>query len=112
MQLQLCVPFEPTAFPSGRIFYLLYELHLSNYGPFPLSLNRIEVLEADAAAAQPIASFDAESLQAVLQPLGGKPISDRTQRLVVSGGQSAIAFISIKFERGSPYRPIPLSQCE
>ncbi len=101
MQLQLRVPFEPTAFPSGGHFYLLYELHLANFGPLPLSLNRIEVLDADAAAAQPIASFEAESLQAVLQPLGRKPISDRTQRLVLSGGQSAIAFMSITFERGS-----------
>ena len=102
MQLQLRVPFEPTAFPSGGRFYLLYELHLANYGPFPLSLNRIEVLDADAPAAQPIASFEAESLQAVLQPLGGRQISDRTQRLALPDGHCAIAYMSITFERGSP----------
>ena len=102
MQLQLRVPFEPTAFPSGRHAHLLYELHLANYGPFPLSLNRIDVLSADAADAPPVASFEAESLQAVLQPLGGKPISERTQRLTLSGGQSAIAFIAVTFERDSP----------
>ena len=99
MQLQLRVPFEPTAFPSGGRFYLLYELHLANYGPFPLSLHHIDVLDADAPSAQPIASFVAESLQAVLQPLGGG--SDRTQRLVLQGGHCAIAYMSITFESGS-----------
>jgi hypothetical protein len=102
MQLQLRVPFEPTAFPSGGHFYLLYELHLANYGPFPLSLHRIEVLDGDVPTAQPIASFEAESLQSVLQPLVGQQISDRTQRLVLQDGQCAIAYMSIAFERGSP----------
>src|SRR5579859_4245902 len=102
MQVQLRVPFEPTAFPSAGRFYLLYELHLANYGPFPLSLHRIDVLDADAPTAQPLASFEAESLQAVLQALGGTQISDRTQRLVLQGGQCAIAYMSITFERSSP----------
>lgn len=102
MQLQLRVPFEPTAFPSDGHFYILYELHLANYGPFPLSLHRIDVLDADAPTAQPVASFEAESLQTVLQPLGGTQISERTQRLVLQGGQCAIAYMCVTFERGSP----------
>ena len=55
-QLEMRVPFEPTAFPSGPHFYVMYELHLTNFGTTPLSLNRIEVLDADAGAAQPIAA--------------------------------------------------------
>ena len=55
-QLEMRVPFEPTAFPSGPHFYVVYELHLTNFGTTPLSLNRIEVLDADAGAAQPIAA--------------------------------------------------------
>src|SRR2546430_4140576 len=46
-QLEMRVPFEPTAFPSGPHFYVMYELHLTNFGTTPLSLNRIEVLDAD-----------------------------------------------------------------
>src|SRR6266487_6232960 len=70
LQLEMRVPFEPTAFPSGPHFCVLYELHLVNFGPTPLSLNRIEVLDADAGTAHPIASFEAEALEAMLQPLG------------------------------------------
>src|SRR5713226_6061686 len=58
LQLEMRVPFEPTAFPSGPHFYVMYELHLTNFGTTPLSLSRIEVLDAGAGAAQPIATFD------------------------------------------------------
>jgi len=102
LQLEMRVPFEPTAFPSGPRSCAIYELHLANYGQTPLTLTRIEVLDADAGTARPIASFEAEALEALLQPLGGKPISDRAERRVLSGGQSAIAFMYIMFERGSP----------
>jgi hypothetical protein len=32
----------------------MYELHLTNFGMAPVSLSRIEVLDADAEAGQPI----------------------------------------------------------
>jgi hypothetical protein len=66
----------------------VYELHLTNFGTTPLSLSRIEVLDADAEAAQPIATFEAEQLDAMLQPLG-------------ADGQTAIAFMSVAFDRSS-----------
>jgi len=101
LQLQMRVPFEPAAFPSGPHFYVMYELHLTNFGRTPLSLSRIEVLDADAGAAQPIATFEAEQLEAMLQPLGGKKLSDPKERLAIADGQSAIAFMSVVFDRSS-----------
>src|SRR5438034_16490 len=100
-QLEMRVPFEPTAFPSGSHIYVMYELHLTNFGKTPLSLSRIEVLDADARAAQPIATFEAEQLEAMLQPLGGKTLSAPKERLVIANGQSAIAFMSVAFNRSS-----------
>ena len=100
-QLEMRVPFEPTAFPSGPHFYVMYELHLTNFGTTPLSLSRIEVLDADAGTAQQIATFDAEQLEAMLQPLGGKRLSDPRERLVIADGQGAIAFMSVAFDRSS-----------
>ena len=47
LQLEMRVPFGPTAFPSGGHFYAMYELHLTNFGPAPLSLSRIQVLDGD-----------------------------------------------------------------
>ncbi len=94
------VPFEPTAFPSGPHVYLMYELHLTNFMPMPISLSRIDVLDADAGAAQPIANFETAQLETMLQPLGGKAASLK-DGLVIADGQSAIAFISIVLDRDS-----------
>ena len=51
--------------------HLLYELHLTNFATSPLYVTRIEVLDADAAASEPIATFQAEQLAAVFQAVGG-----------------------------------------
>ena len=101
LQLEMRVPFEPTAFPSGPHVYVMYEVQLTNFGPTPLTLSRIEVLDADAEAAQPIATFEAEQLEAMLQPLGGKALSEPKERLVIADGQSAIAFMSVAFDRSA-----------
>lgn len=101
LQLEVRVPFEPTAFPSGQHFYVMYELHLTNFGPAPLSLSRIEILDADMGTAQPVATFEAEQLESMLQPLGGKPVSDPKEKLVIAGGHSAIMFMSVAFDRNS-----------
>lgn len=101
LQLEMRVAFEPTAFPSGRHFYVMYELYLTNFGTAPVSLDGIEVLDTDAENAQPIATFEGEQFEAMLQPLGGRTLSDRKERSVIAGGQSAIVFMSVEFDRGA-----------
>jgi murein DD-endopeptidase MepM/ murein hydrolase activator NlpD len=101
LQLEMRVPFEPTAFPSGPHVYLMYELHLTNFMPIPVSLSRIEVLDANTPTAKPIATFETARLESMLQPLGGKTFSDSKNRLVIGDGQSAIVFMSVVFDRGS-----------
>jgi hypothetical protein len=70
LQLEMRVPFEPAPFPSGQHVYLMYELHLTNFMPMPVSLSRIEVLDADAVTSKPIATFETAQLETMLQPLG------------------------------------------
>lgn len=101
LQLEMRVPFEPTAFPSGPYVYVMYELHLTNFGMAPIALSSIEVLDADAETAQPIAAFEVEQLETMLQPLGGKAISEPKDRLLIADGQRSIAFMSIAFARSS-----------
>jgi hypothetical protein len=101
LQLEMRVPFEPTAFPSGPHIYLMYELHLTNFMPMPVSLSRIDVLDADAGTAQAIVTFEVAQLETMLQPLGGKALSSLKDRLVIADGQTAIAFVSVTFDRGS-----------
>lgn len=99
LQLEIRVPFNPTAFPSNGHSYVVYELYLTNFGWSPLSLNRIAVFSADAKAAQPVASFGAQQLETMVQPLGSAP-PDPGRRLVIAGGQSAIAFMWLEFGHG------------
>src|SRR5689334_19609476 len=58
LQLEMRVPCEPSAFPSAGRTHMTYELHLRNFAARPLTLQRIEVLDADAVATAPLASFD------------------------------------------------------
>ena len=99
-QLEMRVPFEPTPFPSGPHLYLAYEVHLTSYFPFPLSLRRIEALDREAQDGQPIAVFEGDQLEKILQPLSGAP-SDPQGRLVNGAGQSTIAYMWIEFDHGS-----------
>lgn len=101
LQLEMRVPFEPTAFPSGPHIYLMYELHLTNFMPMPVSLSRIDVLDADAGTGQPISTFEMTQLQSMFKPLGGKSPSDPMDRLVIADGQCAIVFMAVVFDRGS-----------
>ena len=101
LQLEMRVPFEPTAFPSGPYVYLMYELHLTNFMPMPISLSRIEVLDGDTGNAQPIATFETGQLESMLQPIGGKTLSDPKDHLMIGDGQSAIVFVWIQLGRGS-----------
>ena len=100
VQLEMRVPFEPTAFPSGSHLYLAYEIHLTNYFPVPLSLRRIEVLDRAAKDGPPVAAFEGDQLEKMLQLLSG-PGSDPKGRLIIGGGQSAIVYMWIEFDRGS-----------
>jgi hypothetical protein len=59
------------------------------------------VLDADKGAAQPIATFETEQLGTMLQPVGGKTLSEPKGRLQIADGQSTIAYVSIAFNRGS-----------
>ncbi|SRR6266851_4139234 len=52
-QLEMRVPFEPTAFPSGPNIYVMYELHLTNFGTSPVSLSRIEALDGSTQMRKP-----------------------------------------------------------
>lgn len=68
VQLEMRVPFAPTAVPSAGQAFLIYELHLRNFGNRPVSLGRLEILDADADTT--VASFEGVSLEALISPVG------------------------------------------
>ena len=101
IQLEMHVPFAPTAFPSGGRFYLLYELHLTNFGQAPLPMNRIELLDADASEGKPLVTFEAGQLETMVQYVGGKAAANPKESTVIAGGQSAIIFMMTAFDHDS-----------
>jgi murein DD-endopeptidase MepM/ murein hydrolase activator NlpD len=101
LQLEMRVPFEPTAFPSAGHVYLMYELHLTNFEMNPVSLRRIEVLDADSKAARPIATLEASELDALLQIVGSWPSGGNPDSAELRSGQSAILFLCIAFDRAA-----------
>ena|SRR5215469_723903 len=101
LQLEMRVPFDPTAFPNGLNSYLLYELYLTNFAQTPVSLSRIEVLDAGAAGGPPIGSFDATQLETMVQSFSAKTGANPKEKLTLSPGQSVIVFISVAVERKS-----------
>jgi peptidase M23-like protein len=102
LQLEMRVPFEPTAFPSAGRTYLAYELYLTNFTSNPIALRRIEVLSADKSAAEPIAAFEGGQLGQLLQPIGAQPQSDgNTDRHQLAGGGTVVVFLWIALDQGA-----------
>jgi Peptidase family M23 len=102
-QLEMRVPFEPTAFPNAGRTYLTYELYLTNFAANPINLHRVEVLDADTSAATPIAAFDAGQLDPLLQPVGTQTSADGgSDRRQLAAGATVVMFLWIALEHGAP----------
>ncbi len=97
LQLEMRVPFAPTAFPSEGRTYLAYELYLTNFSNSPMTLRRIEVLDADRTAAQAVATFEGEALDALLQPAGQDGSAPSSNARTIAAGTTVIVFMWIPF---------------
>ena len=97
------VPFPPTAFPSNGRLHLLYELRLTNFATAPLSIRRLEVRNADAPESKPIATFPADQLDTMIQYAGGKSAPNSKGSVLIASGQSAVVYMSIDSDPGSPF---------
>jgi len=95
LQLEARVPFAPTAFPSGDHSHVVYELYLTNFSERPIQLQRIDVLDARKPDSRKLASFEAESLDAVLQPVGSQAPENKADIREIRAGATVVAFIWI-----------------
>jgi hypothetical protein len=102
LQLEMRVPFEPTAYLSAGRNHLTYELYLTNFSSSPLTLRRVEVLDADDSVAAPIAAFEAGQLDALMQPIGPQTSaggnSDPHQ---LAGGATVVVFLWIALDHAA-----------
>ena len=100
LQLEMRVPFEPTAFPSSGHTLLAYELYLTNFSGNPLTLRRVEVLDADTAVIEPVAAVEGNDLDALLQPIGG-PQGGKGTASLIEAGHGIVVFMWVSFEPGA-----------
>ena len=96
-QLEMRVQYAPTAFPSASGSFLVYELRIANLSKTPVTLRRLDVRDAADAAAAPIASFEGDPLDAVLQHFGNPavgeqmPTADNNYRTLAAGEIALVA---------------------
>ena len=93
LQLEMRVPFEPTAFPSVGQTYLAYELYVTNFAGNPIGLRRIEVPDAERESPTPIAAFEDGQLDAVLQVVGGSGPAGGSSPVQLAPGSTTVAFM-------------------
>jgi hypothetical protein len=103
LQVDMRVPFEPTAFSSAGRTHLTYELYLTNFGNVPLTLRRIEVWDASGVAAEPVAAFEGAPLGALLQPVGAQADgSDKSGQLAAGGSVVVFMWVAVEHRATVP----------
>jgi murein DD-endopeptidase MepM/ murein hydrolase activator NlpD len=104
--IEMRVPTAPSAFPSAGRTYLVYEVRLTNLGNTAVGVRRIEVRNADDLSAAPIAAFEAEQLDKVLQHFSNPAVGDRMPdaddgHRNLAAGETALVFLTVVLEPGA-----------
>jgi len=98
LQMELRVPFDPTAFPSGGRTFLMYELYLTNFSGSTIDLRRIEVLDANERAGKPLAAFEGEQIDALLQSSDAQLSADKPNLRRVNANETLVVFMQVAFD--------------
>jgi hypothetical protein len=88
-QIELRVPFEPTVYPGGGQSLLMYELYVTNFSGSPVDIRRIEVLDSGEPAGKPLAAFEGEQIDPLLQSSGLR---------TVNPGVTAVVYMQIRLD--------------
>ncbi|OJW18161.1 M23 family metallopeptidase [Mucilaginibacter sp. 44-25] len=97
VQMEMRVPFTPTAFQNGSKSYLLYELYLTNFSNSDIHLQAIKLLNEKMVTAKEVALFDSAQLVNMVQTFGES--SAFANKLIIKGGQCVIVFMEIAIDR-------------
>lgn len=100
LQLEMRVPFDPTAFQSREKTFLIYELYLTNFSSSPIRLQRIELLDQDKKNGNPLVSFDSLQLKTMVKTFGE---DHQDGYLSIRGGQSAVVYVEAKMDKGMAF---------
>ena len=95
LQLEVRAPFGPAAFPSVGGAYAVYELHLTNFSGGPITLHRIEIVDAAGAGSKQVAIFEGAKLYEILQPVGAPPPKEASGQIAAGG--TSVAYLWLPF---------------
>lgn len=101
VQLEMRVPFPPTAVPGNGREHLIYELHLRNFGNRPLPLSGLEILDADTRTM--VAGFEGASLEALISPIGLGALMVG-EGLMLGSGRSCVVYLRLVSAGAAPAR--------
>ena len=100
------VEFSPTSFRTdGQKSRIMYELYLTNFSDKPLSLDGIDVHDADKKIALPIAVFTGAQIASMYQPIG-KQADDRKHDVgapCIPSGSTIVVFLSVTLPPGQSF---------
>jgi len=96
LQVAIEVPFAPAAFHSAGATHLVYELYLTNFSPSPVTIKRIEALDADAPASAVLA-LEGDALGDAFAPVGSQAKPSAVQ---LAPGSTAIIYLWASLKDG------------
>ncbi|WP_172448512.1 peptidoglycan DD-metalloendopeptidase family protein [Caulobacter mirabilis] len=100
VQLEMRTPLPPTAVPSAGREHLIYELHIRNFGGRPVSLGRLEVLDANTGAE--VAHFERAGLEALVGAVGQDALTVGGDGVMLGGGRSCVIFLRLTSDSPAP----------
>lgn len=93
-QLEMSVLHAPVPFPAGGRTHLVYEIYVRSFASRPLTLQKLEVLDASRPAGEPVAVFEANELDVMLLRLGAPPGTREPAQPLPPGG-TLVVYVSI-----------------
>jgi hypothetical protein len=96
-QIELRVPFEPTAYTSGGQSLLMYELYVTNFSGSPVDIRRIEVLDSGEPAGKPLAAFEGDQIDPLMQNAGGQSGTVPSPR-TVNPGATVVVYVQVRID--------------
>lgn len=96
------IPAAPSAVTIAGTRHLAYELHITNFRPVDVVLNRLEIL--DAGRGSRVAEFSDSQLAARLDRVGAR-VADTERQIIPAGGRTIVyLWLPLKNQEPTPAR--------
>ena len=103
--VEIRVTKPPTVASGNGASFLVYELHVTNFQPAPLTLSRVEVLSGDGDGRVLLTLEDSTLARALARP-GVMPAPLGPERLRLAGGLRGVAFLWVPVDGLTPPRRV------